>query len=63
MRFTQSHLPGTIRKKGERSRDKRNRKMDYLENKMNICRVVLPSLCIITLIICVIVYVFTRPKQ
>ena len=43
--------------------EKRNMKKAFLENKKNICRVVLPSLCIICFIICLIVYIFTRPKQ
>ena len=51
------------RKEGETSKDKRNRKEDFMEKKENVFKVVIPSIVAISLIICFIVYIFTRPKQ
>ena len=49
--------------KKESAKEKRNRKKDFLENKENVFKIVLPSLVVICLIICFIVAVFTRPRQ
>ena len=54
---------GKFEGKKETAKDKRNRKKDFLENKENVFKLVLPSLVVICLIICFIVAVFTRPRQ
>ena len=65
MRVKHSHLPVTVpyKRKVEHSKNKRDRKKDFLENKNNAFKVVLPIMGIITIIICLLVYSFTRPKH
>ena len=52
-----------IMKKIESDKEKRNRKKEFLENKKNVYKVVLPSIGAFTIIICFVVYLFTRPQQ
>ena len=49
--------------KGETAKEKRKKKKEFLENKEKVFKVVLPSIGAFTIIICFVVYVFTRQKQ
>ena len=48
-----------VKGKGE---ERRNRKKEFREIKNNVCKVVLPFFAVFAIIICFIVYIFTRPK-
>jgi len=47
----------------ENAREKRERKKEFLENKQAIFSIALPALGVLFIIVCVLVYVATRPKQ
>ncbi|RZF38321.1 single-pass membrane and coiled-coil domain-containing protein 4 homolog [Nilaparvata lugens] len=47
----------------ETNKQKKERKREFLENKKNVFKIVLPTAAAIFLLIVVYVYVKTRPKQ
>ena len=57
--------PGSQKRKGPgiSAKEKWRKKREFLENKENVYKLVFPTIGALIIIICLVVYLFTRPKQ